>query len=126
MPKVNTVPKNTDVQTYRYSTAFEALIGYLYLKQDFERLEQVIERALLKAEQRKEDQDEKIITSSEKVQLLEAIKADRDINKIWIGEGSQKGAMQPIIKASKREEKSSFNLYQRKNWMKWWKEIIKE
>ena len=29
--KSGTVPKNTDVQTYRYSTAFEALIGYLYL-----------------------------------------------------------------------------------------------
>lgn len=57
--KSNSVPKNTDVQTYRYSTAFEALIGYLYLKQDFERLEQVIERALLKAEQRKEDKDGK-------------------------------------------------------------------
>ena len=29
--KSGTVPKNTDVQTYRYSTAFEALMGYLYL-----------------------------------------------------------------------------------------------
>ena len=29
--KSGTVPKNTDVQTYRYSTAFEALIGSLYL-----------------------------------------------------------------------------------------------
>ena len=29
--KSGTVPKNTDVQTYRYSTAFEALIGFLYL-----------------------------------------------------------------------------------------------
>lgn len=28
--KSNTVPKNTDVQTYRYSTAFESLIGYLF------------------------------------------------------------------------------------------------
>lgn len=28
--KSGTVPKNTDVQTYRYSTAFEALMGYLY------------------------------------------------------------------------------------------------
>ena len=29
--KSGTIPKNTDVQTYRYSTAFEALLGYLYL-----------------------------------------------------------------------------------------------
>ncbi|WP_368986147.1 23S rRNA (guanosine(2251)-2'-O)-methyltransferase RlmB [Caldifermentibacillus hisashii] len=36
--------------------------------------------------------------------VLEAIKAKRDINKIWIGEGSQKGAMQPIIKAAKENQ----------------------
>jgi ribonuclease III family protein len=30
--KSGTVPKNTDVQTYRYGTAFECLIGYLDLK----------------------------------------------------------------------------------------------
>ncbi|WP_033827305.1 23S rRNA (guanosine(2251)-2'-O)-methyltransferase RlmB [Bacillus andreraoultii] len=33
--------------------------------------------------------------------VLEAIKSSREINKIWIGEGSQRGAMQPIIKAAK-------------------------
>lgn len=36
--------------------------------------------------------------------VLEAINTDRDINKIWIGEGSQKGAMQPIIKAAKEKK----------------------
>lgn len=33
--------------------------------------------------------------------VLEAIKSSREINKIWIGEGSQRGAMQSIIKAAK-------------------------
>jgi len=32
------VPKNADVQTYRKSTGVEALVGYLYLKKDEERL----------------------------------------------------------------------------------------
>lgn len=41
--KSGTVPKNTDVQTYRYGTAFEALIGYLYLLKKTERLEEIIE-----------------------------------------------------------------------------------
>jgi ribonuclease III family protein len=41
--KSATVPKNTDVQTYRYSTAFEALMGYLYLLEQKERLEELIE-----------------------------------------------------------------------------------
>ncbi len=43
--KSATVPKNTDVQTYRYSTAFEALLGYLFLKGEVERLEELIEKA---------------------------------------------------------------------------------
>lgn len=33
------VPKNADVQTYRKSTGLEALVGYLYLKRDKERLD---------------------------------------------------------------------------------------
>ncbi|WP_096157022.1 MULTISPECIES: Mini-ribonuclease 3 [Bacillus] len=40
--KSGTVPKNTDVQTYRYSTAFEALIGHLFLNDEEERMEQFI------------------------------------------------------------------------------------
>jgi ribonuclease-3 family protein len=41
--KSATVPKNTDVQTYRYSTAFEALMGHLFLLEQKERLEELIE-----------------------------------------------------------------------------------
>ncbi|MBP3038125.1 Mini-ribonuclease 3 [Bacillaceae bacterium Marseille-Q3522] len=40
--KSGTVPKNTDVQTYRYSTALEALLGYLYIAKNTLRLEEVI------------------------------------------------------------------------------------
>ncbi|MFD2216940.1 Mini-ribonuclease 3 [Metabacillus endolithicus] len=43
--KSGTIPKNTDVQTYRYSTAFEALIGYLYLEKRHERLEELIQKS---------------------------------------------------------------------------------
>ncbi|WP_154649463.1 Mini-ribonuclease 3 [Calidifontibacillus oryziterrae] len=41
--KSGTIPKNTDVQTYRYSTAFEALIGYHYLSGNNERLQEIME-----------------------------------------------------------------------------------
>lgn len=51
--KSATVPKNTDVQTYRYSTAFEALIGYLYLQGEEERMEKLIEQALSYVDVRK-------------------------------------------------------------------------
>jgi len=36
------VPKNTNVSTYRQSTGFEALIGFLYLTQQYDRLDTVI------------------------------------------------------------------------------------
>jgi len=39
-------PKNADVQSYRMSTGFEALLGYLYLKGDDVRLNYLLHRAL--------------------------------------------------------------------------------
>ena len=35
-------PKNTDIITYKMSTGFEALIGYLYLDKNINRLEEII------------------------------------------------------------------------------------
>lgn len=52
--KSGTVPKNTDVQTYRYSTAFEALMGYLYLTGQNERLEELIGQAFSFVEENQE------------------------------------------------------------------------
>jgi ribonuclease III family protein len=51
--KSGSVPKNTDVLTYRYSTAFEALIGYLHLSGEVERLEELISTAILLVEESK-------------------------------------------------------------------------
>jgi len=39
-------PKNANMQAYRMSTGFEALLGYLYLKGDKERLIYLVNRAL--------------------------------------------------------------------------------
>lgn len=36
--KTNTSPKNADIVDYKYSTGFEALFGYLYIKEEYERL----------------------------------------------------------------------------------------
>lgn len=51
--KSGTVPKNTDVQTYRYSTAFEALMGFLYLTEKKERLEELIVKSFEFVEEKK-------------------------------------------------------------------------
>lgn len=39
-------PKNTDIITYKNSTGFEALIGYLYLDNKIDRLEEIIKYIL--------------------------------------------------------------------------------
>lgn len=42
----NTVPKNTDVVTYKIATGFEALIGYLYLCKNETRLKNLINKSI--------------------------------------------------------------------------------
>lgn len=44
--KSGRIPNNTDVITYRYSTAFEALIGYLYLSNQQERLMEILNKTI--------------------------------------------------------------------------------
>lgn len=41
----HTVAKNVDISDYRYATGFESLIGYLYLKGEKERLNDLLEEA---------------------------------------------------------------------------------
>lgn len=43
--KSQSIPKNLSVSTYRYATAFEALIGYHYVMKNMERLEELIHDA---------------------------------------------------------------------------------
>lgn len=49
--KSATKAKNTDVLTYRHSTGFEAVIGYLYLEGQQQRLSQFIQQSIIIAEQ---------------------------------------------------------------------------
>lgn len=44
--KSGSVPKNTDVQTYNFSTAFEAVLGWNYLKGHTERVTEIITYAI--------------------------------------------------------------------------------
>ncbi|HIU25563.1 MAG TPA: ribonuclease III [Candidatus Copromorpha excrementigallinarum] len=44
--KSATRAKNADPVTYKWATAFEALIGYLYLADEEERLKQLMDRAI--------------------------------------------------------------------------------
>ena len=40
--KTTSHPKNTDIITYKYATGFEAVIGYLSLNNDINRIEEII------------------------------------------------------------------------------------
>lgn len=40
--KVHTIAKHSDVETYKKATSYEALVGYLYLKGNYDRLKQVL------------------------------------------------------------------------------------
>lgn len=51
--KSGSVPKNTDVQTYNFSTAYEAVLGWLYLKEEYGRLNDVVVQAIRLAEELK-------------------------------------------------------------------------
>ena len=44
--KSATVPKNADVRDYRMATGFEALVGYLYLIGETERLQFIFEKSI--------------------------------------------------------------------------------
>ncbi|MCI8545934.1 MAG: Mini-ribonuclease 3 [Clostridia bacterium] len=40
------LPKNADPEDYMYSTAFEGLVGYLYLSKKDERLKEILEKCI--------------------------------------------------------------------------------
>lgn len=50
----HTVPKNANVIDYRYATAYEALIGYLYLSGNSERLRYILEKSVIIGRMRNE------------------------------------------------------------------------
>ncbi len=44
--KSGTIPKNADVTEYKYATGFETLLGYLYLKKEYERLKEILKMSV--------------------------------------------------------------------------------
>ena len=44
--KCNSHPKNCDIITYKHATAFEAIIGYLKLENNIDRIDEIINKIL--------------------------------------------------------------------------------
>lgn len=53
--KSSSIPKNINVQAYRYSTGFEALLGFLYLSKNEERLAEILTAAVQFIEKKSQD-----------------------------------------------------------------------
>lgn len=53
----HTIPKNASVSDYRLSTGFEALLGYLYLSDMHERLDEILNQAIHAIETHQENQE---------------------------------------------------------------------
>ncbi|SEN59987.1 ribonuclease-3 family protein [Lihuaxuella thermophila] len=51
--KSGSIPKNTKISDYRYSTGLEALIGYLYASGNEQRLQEIMEQLLTHVEKGK-------------------------------------------------------------------------
>lgn len=44
--KISTKPRNIDVITYKWATAFEALLGYYFLSEQYDKLDSIIEESI--------------------------------------------------------------------------------
>ena len=53
--KIATKPKNADPMTYKNATAFEALLGYLYLAGETERCKEIMQMAVEFTEAKKDE-----------------------------------------------------------------------
>ncbi len=56
--KPHSVPKNADIMDYKLATAFEALLGYLYITGNKSRLEEILERSCVIAGIKKNETEE--------------------------------------------------------------------
>ena len=52
--KINSKPKNVDPIEYKHATAFEALIGYLYVEDKLDRMDEIVALAFAEIEQNNE------------------------------------------------------------------------
>ncbi len=55
--KVTSSPKNAEMMNYRYATGFEALLGYLYLSNELDRLIELFGRIIEIIEKDEKNED---------------------------------------------------------------------
>lgn len=57
--------------------------------------------------------------------VIETLKSDRELYKLWMAENTVKGQAQQVIELAKNKA-SRFNMFREKNWIKWFPGSTKE
>src|SRR5699024_8547251 len=94
--KSGSIPKNTSVATYKYSTGFEALLGYLYLNEELSRLEELIKLSINHIQVRKEE----IIGKNP---VIEVLNSDREVFSVSILDKLNKKTADEVYEAAKKK-----------------------
>lgn len=107
--KSPTMAKNATMTDYRKATGFEALMGYLYLKDEFERMVELIKNRIRRRGRRKGTD----ILKSEHIELealkiegrnavLEAFRSGKPIDKLFVLDRLHGGPVQNDLKRGKK------------------------
>ena len=101
-------PKNASVIDYRMATGMEALVGWLFLRQEYNRLVYLISQGLEKLgrmpdPEKKEIRHEIRRTSIEgRNAVLEAFRSGKTIDKLFVLDGCQDGPVRTILREARK------------------------
>ncbi len=87
-----TMAKHATMADYRRATGFEALMGYLYLKEDFSRILELVRAGLEKEEFKLTEMIEG------RNAVLEAFRSGKCVDKLFILDGCQDGPVRTIAR----------------------------
>ena len=108
--KSHTMAKNATVTDYRSATGFEALMGYLYLTDQMERMMEVVSalrwNAVIcyKRGKDKEWKRHKALTIEGRNAVLEAFRSGKTIDKLFLLDGCVDGPIRTIHREAKKHD----------------------
>ena len=106
--KSYTKAKNATVVDYRKATGLEALMGYLYLKEDTKRIIELIRPVLIWQKSEKERSGTGMryeeLTIEGRNAVLEAFRSGKTIDKLFVLDGCQDGPVRTILREAKKHD----------------------
>lgn len=94
--------------SYRKATGLEALMGYLYLKEDTKRIIELIKTGLDMAKVRKRKvrnrHEIRELTIEGRNAVLEAFRSGKTIDKLFVLDGCQDGPVRTILREAKKHD----------------------